>query len=33
MLPLIRIEIKEEGEHWNKEIRILGVLIYSRYYT
>lgn len=31
MMKLLEITIKDEGEHWSKEIRLFGLLIYSRH--
>lgn len=30
-MTVLQVTIHDEGEHWNKEIRILGILIYSRH--
>lgn len=31
MKPFINISISEEGEHWDKEVRLFGILIYHRH--
>lgn len=31
MKPFLEIEIKDEGEHWWRVIRIFGLLLYSRH--
>lgn len=31
MKAIFQIDIKEEGEHWWREIRLFGLLIYSRH--
>lgn len=31
MMPIVKVTITQEGEHWDKEVRLFGILVYHRH--